>query len=216
MITKRPPARAWFAAAGIAVVTGCGGATVTRQAVLPDTWLDPTYHTSPTIVPAVAIAPAPFTGTLAERVDQGLERAIMDTPGSQLRTQAGTVRQRMNANREFVGVMDRIMKLKYAPKDFPSANLQSVLSMKEFEDLRTALGGATMMLLPVEFTVQSTPKSASGQALYRAYSLDSGRLLAQKRFDRRATTGGDAGEREVTVGLILDIQDEFSKHLVAQ
>jgi len=216
MIITRPRARSRLAAIGMAAVTGCGGAAVTRQATAPDTWLDPTYHTSPTIVPAVAIAPAPFTGTLAERIDQGLERAIMDTPGNELRIQAGTVRQRMNANREFVGVMDRIVKLKYAPKDFPSANLRSVLTLKELEDLRTALGAATMLLLPVEFTVQSAPKSASGQALYRAYSLDSGRLLAQKRFARRASSGGDAGEREVTVGLILDIQDDFSKHLVAQ
>jgi hypothetical protein len=216
MIIRRPRAHTRVAALGIIALAGCGGAAVTRHAAAPDFWIDPTYHASPTIVPAVALAPAPFTGMLAERVDQGLERAIMDTPGSQLRVQPSMVRQRMNANREFVLVMDRIVKLKYTPKDFPSANLQSVLSLKELTDLRTALGAATMLLLPIEFTVQSTPKSASGQALYRAYSLDTGRLLAQKHFDRRSSTGGDAGEREVTVGLILDIQDDFAKHFSAQ
>ena len=121
----------------------------------------------------------------------------------------------MNANRQFVMMMNRLTSLKYSTKDFPSANLQNALAPKEFADLRTELASATVLLLPIEFTVHSTPRAATGLAFYRAYSLGTGRLLLQKRFERRSAKGGDAGEREVTVALILDIQDDVAKHLVA-
>lgn len=206
-------------------VCGCGGGRTTQRsppaasgggttAAASETWVDTTYAPNPTVLASLAIAPVPYAGEHAHEIDEALERVFIDTPGSQLRGQPGIIRQRMNGNRQFVLVIDRIRSLRYGSAALAAANLNQLLTPRELADLRTSLNSASMLIMPIEFVVEPKGGGTDGHALYRVYSLETGKLLLQNRLQRHIAQAGDVGERETLIQLILALQADFAERLM--
>src|SRR5262249_38090597 len=133
----------------------------------------------------------------------------------QLRTAPSAMRTHMNGNRAFIDMMSRVQGARYTKEQMPSASLKALLSPKEMEDLRTAVAGSSTIFVPIEFDVDSDKNRARGHVLYRVFDLSSGRLLLQNRFEAQATRGGLDGENQVTVDLLIKVQDDVTARLVA-
>jgi hypothetical protein len=189
-------------------------ATAAAPAAATELWVDPTYAPDRTTLASLAITPVPSAGANAHQLDEALERVFIDTPGSQLRAQPADIRRRMNGNRQFVLLIDRIRSVQYAPTVLPTASLAQILTPKEHEDLRTQLNSASMLVVPVEFVVEPKGAGTDGRALYRVYSLQSGKLLLQNKLVRHVDAGGDAGQRETTIQLLLAMQADFADRLM--
>jgi hypothetical protein len=215
--------------ASLVAAGGCGGTA--RQSVPPPapapanaapraqvageaTYVDPAYTPDRKTLASLAIAPVPFAGEHAGEIDQGLERVFLDTPGCQLRGQPAYIRRAMNGNRAFLSQIERIRAVQYAPADLPQANLEQLMSAKEMIDLRSALMSASMFVVPTEFVVESGDHSTHGEVAYRVYSLESGRLLLQNRLETRLAQGGDAGQRQARIELLLAMQKDFADRLM--
>lgn len=191
-----------------------GAASAAAPAAAADLWVDPTYAPNRTTLASLAITPVPSAGANAHQLDEALERVFIDTPGSQLRAQPADIRRRMNGNRQFVLLIDRIRSVQYAPTALSTASLAQILTPKELEDLRTSLNSASMLVVPIEFVVEPQGAATDGRALYRVYSLQSGKLLLQNKLLRHVDVGGDAGQRETTIQLVLAIQADFADRLM--
>lgn len=194
----------------VAMVGARAAATTTASAA----WVDPTYTPKRDVLASLAIAPAPFVGDHADEIDQGIERVFLDTPGSQVRGQPAIIRQRMNGNRGFLMTIESIRSAQYAAADLPQANLAQTLSPKALIDLRTALNSSSMLVMPIEFAVEPRGDTTEGHVFYRVYSLESGKLLLQNRLERRVAAAAEAGRREVTIQLILALQEDFASRLM--
>jgi hypothetical protein len=215
-------------AAAVIAAVGCGDPRQTSTAAAErtaeaaavttsDAWLDPAYHASPTVLLTVSLAPVPSTGALAERADQGFERVLLDAPGLQMRLTPGMVRERMNGNRELVGIVNRIQMTRYAPDAIGAASLKALLSGRELQDLRTAIGDPLAFIAPVDFAVERRGAKAHGTVLYRVYHMETGRILRQARFttESAAPAADGAAEQKVLVALILAVEQDFSQYIVA-
>jgi hypothetical protein len=163
----------------------------------------------------MADAPVPITGPLADRADQGLERAFLDTPGCQIRGQASYFRRRMNGDRKLVQTVNHILAETYTPEDLRAgAGLRRLLSEKELEDLRAVLNACNMLLVPTGIEIHAAGSRTVGRMAVRVYDLSTGKLLLQNAFDRSVPAAGEAGERRVLVELILAVHQDFTAHLL--
>lgn len=210
---------------GGAAAAGCGGpgstgaghsAAKPASAAASQAWSDPSFRPSATVLMTVSLAPVPLTGALADRADQGFERVFVGTEGIQIRMTPAMLRARLNGNREFVQVLNRIQGVQFSPESPAKASLKTLLTGREYEDLRTAVGDPRVLCLPVELVIERAGGGSRGTVLYRAYEFETGRLLRQCRFTAQSPQPVDAAEQKLLVDLILAVADDFSLHFVAR
>lgn len=217
-------------ATAVACSTACGGGanspatsptptaavatTATTTAAPGSAWVNPTYTPDRVTLASLAIAPLPFASGHAAQLDEALERVFLDTPGSQLRGQPAAIRQAMNGNRPFLQQIERMRTASYTPAELPAANLHQLFDARELIALREALRSSTMLVLPTEFVITAGQSTTDGHVAYRVYHLADGRLLLQNRFQTRVAEGGQPGEREATIQLILAVQKDFADRLM--
>ena len=221
---RRIPMACTIVLAAWAAAPGCGGrsasvathaAAATAGPTATDAWTDPSYHPSPTILMTVSVAPVPLTGLLADRADQGFERAFVGMQSIQVRLMPNMIRQRMNGNRELVQIMNRIQGAEYSPDAIAKVTLKTTFTGREYADLRTAMVEPVVFFVPVQFSIERTAKETRGMILYRAFDMESGRILRQCRFTAQSTLPADQAEQKVLVDLILAVGDDFAGHFVA-
>lgn len=209
---------AWMTAAG------CGGSSTQRTAnagktppapAPSDAWSDRSFHPSASLLMTVSVAPVPLTGSLAERADQGFERVFVSMQGIQVHMTPTMVRQRMNGNRELLQIMNRIQAAQYTPATMASASLKTMFTGREYADLNTALATPVVTFVPVQFSIERAGKETRGMVLYRAFDMESGRLLRQCGFATKSTLPAAEAEQKVLVDLILAVEGDFSAHFVA-
>lgn len=203
-----------LAGAVLIAAAGCSGTVGTPP---PSAlWVDPSYKPNLAVAMTIAIAPVPLTGELADRADQGLERAFLDTPGCLVRGQPAYFRQRMNGDRKLVQIVNRILADTYSPQDLAAGTgLRRILTPKELEDLRSVLQGSSLLFVPTALEVKSEKNRTAGRIAFRAYDLGTGKLLLMNSFARTLPQGGDAGARGLLIELILDVHRDFAKHLLS-
>lgn len=218
-----PPRSARFLAAAM-LIAGCGGSSTQRAtnartaapAPAPgDAWSDPSFQPSASKLMTVSVAPVPLTGPLAERADQGFERAFVSMQGIHVQITPTMVRQRLNGNHELVQIMNRIQGAEYTPATLATASLKSMCTGREFADLKAALGEPVVTFVPVQFAVERAGAETRGKVLYRAFDMESGRLLRQCGFAARSSLPAEQAEQKVLVDLILAVESDFSAHFVA-
>lgn len=222
------PWGALLVAAGM-TAAGCGGSSTQHGAsagasadanpalpVASEAWSDSSFHPSASKLMTVSVAPVPLTGSLAERADQGFERVFVNMQGIQLRMTPSMVRERMNGNRALVQVMNRIQTTQYTPATMTTATLKTMLTGREYADFRTAVGDPVVTFVPVQFSLERSGKDTHGMVLYRAFDMETGRLLRQCRFAAQSALAVEAAEQKVLVDLILAVEGDFSAHFVAR
>lgn len=206
------------------LAAGCGGPKTAGSAhpaptvagpAAADAWSDPSFRPSASKLMTVSVAPVPLTGALADRADQGFERAFVGMPGIEVRLTPTMVRQRMNGNRELVQIMNRIQAAKYSPGEIGKSSLKTVFTGREYADFRAALGEPLVVFVPVEFSIERTGKGSRGTLLYRAFEIESGRVLRQCRFTTQSPLPAAEAEQKVLVDLILAVEADFAQHFVA-
>jgi hypothetical protein len=217
------PRSAGFLAAAM-LMAGCGGSSTQHAAntgtaaaapAPKDAWSDPSFQPSASKLMTVSVAPVPSTGSLAGRADQGFERVFVSMQGIQVRMTPTMVRQRMNGNRELVQIMNRIQTAQYTPSTLAAASLKTMFTGREYADLNTALGEPVVTCVPVQFAIDRTGKETRGAVSYRAFDMESGRLLRQCSFAVQSALPAEEAEQKVLVDLILAVEGDFAAHFVA-
>jgi hypothetical protein len=208
-VRRSPKPRSWplVALAGL-LAAACGGSA----SRLP-LYQDPQYHRSATQLVRVAILPVPQSDDAAVRFDQGLGRVFMGTPGMSLARSPVDVRAALNGAPELLRAVSAVQNLRHPSGDLAAANLAQALSPKQLDGLREQLV-ANILVVPVEFSVRTAGGHSEGSIGYRAYDLESGRLLRQNGFVVEAPESGEPGTRRVLVDLVLRVHDDFTAHLL--
>lgn len=192
------------------VYGGCGG-----PAHQP-AYRDPAYKHDPLRVVPFAIGPAPVAGPRGEMLDRALERTFADTPGIRFTSQPSGIRRRLNSDHDLLWSIDQMMAQNYPPEALVAGpNLQDILNGKQLEILRKVSGEATLFLLPLEIATVPAGGSTRAHSFYRVYDLQSGRLLLQSTVEIEVHEGGEAGDRNAIVDLLLRMQADLTQRLLS-
>ena len=116
------------------------------------------YKPDPMKLVMLAVAPAPMTGDVGNRIDVILEYIFNDTPGSQVRVRPSAMRQQMLSDRGLVTTLTQVLAQKYGAAELQrSPTLLGLLTQRQIDDLRAIAKGARV----VEYSGPRLPKDVA-------------------------------------------------------
>lgn len=127
------------------------------------------------------------------------------------------IHNNIQSSEDFNEVVNKLVVSDFTSEELKqSPNLSSILNPGEIIILKENLGGSNLLLLPVNFNINSKSFYTFGLARFRLFDLNSGTLIYDVSDDFNVNQGGEIGQRNMTLFLIANSYSYFEESILVK
>ena len=157
----------------------------------------------------------PIQGDLQSFSDSTLTIVYADSLNRYSTYPLENVHKNIQDSEDFSEIVNKLVLSDFSPEELKQTpNLNSILSSEELDILKDNLGNSNLLLLPINFNINSKSFYTFGIARFRLFDLNTGTLIYDISDNFNVNQGGEIGQKNMTLFLIANSYSYFKKNIL--